>query len=96
MMPERSLEGRVSGNIAGQPDGFGVKIGRDRHLSTLSLFKDRPEIKVFLQSCLAALMDASHRCANLIIGVRVEILLKKIDQSAFPLQNAQASAKHFG
>ncbi len=41
------------------------------------------------QCCLAALMNASYRRPNLIVGVRTEVLLKKINQPAFPLQDSK-------
>ena len=89
VMPQDPFKRRISRNVAGQPDGFGIEIRRNGDLSPLSIFHDRLEINVLQQCCLAALMNAPDRCANLIVAIGTEVLLKKINQPAFPLEDSK-------
>jgi len=82
-------ERRLTDDVADEADARRIEPGIDAHLRVLFFAQHRLERHVLGERLLAAAMDVAHRGADLRVGIAVDVLLQKIEQAPFALQDGQ-------
>jgi hypothetical protein len=87
--PEDAGEGGVARHVADEANARGVEAGLHGDLRLLGTGEHGLEAHVLPEHIAAAPVDIAHRCAHLLVGVGVDVLLQEVEQAAFLLQERQ-------
>src|SRR5678816_2113080 len=89
MMLQSALEGRLAAHVTGQPDALRVEAGRNGERTAFVARHGRNKLKELPQRVPASAMDYTSRGADFLVRVTGRILLKEVDEPAFPLESCQ-------
>ena len=92
-MAQHALVRRLAAHVAGHAHRGGVEAALDRHRRAFGARQDRREVEALLQHGATAAVDRAHRRADLRVGVRRQVLLEKVDETAFLLQQREQAER---
>lgn len=86
MVLQHAAERGAAADVTRQPDGDRVKIAGERDWVPLVSREDRLDGQIIAKGFPTSLVDVADGRADLRIGIRVDILLQKIDETPIALE----------
>src|SRR6266404_226580 len=90
---QHAAEGRLAADVARQPDRRRIEAGLDGHRLAFGGVQHRLERHSLVEHLAAALVDAAHGRADLLVRVASEVLGHEVDEAALLLEEAEEAER---